>query len=231
MENKIDYSKITELTVKTQAELDEIPQNFKGRIYINCSPNDWIKIRYNYHFPIVVKGNSSVVVSVYPPVVNDFPDFPTVEAHENSSIVLNGYSSAKAFDNSSIEAYESSTVEAFDKSNVKAFDRSRVKVYEDSFAVVFDDASAKAFDKSTVRAFGNTSVRAFDSSFVEAFDFSSVGAFENSSVEAWEYAAVRAYGNSSVRAYGNAQVVDFLQGASIKVFDNARIVSCDLKIV
>jgi hypothetical protein len=227
----IDYSKLTEITVRTQAELDEIPQNFKGRIYINSNANDWIKIRHSYYYPVAVKGNSSVVVCVFPPVVNDFPDFPTVEAYGNSSIVVNGYSLVKAFENSTVEAHENSTVEAFDHSTVRAFDRSSVKTYEDSFAVLSADSSARAFDNSTVRAFGNTSVRAFDSSFVEAFDFSSVGAFENSSVEAWEYAAVRAYGNSSVRAYGNAQVVDFLQGASIKVFDNARIVSCDLKIV
>ena len=227
----IDYSKLTEITVRTQAELDTIPLNFKGRIYIDCSANDWIKIRHSYYYPVVVKGNSSVVVCVFPPVVNDFPDFPTVEAYDKSAIVLNGYSFAKAYGQSSVEAYEFSTVEAFDHSSVKAFDMSRVKTYDESSAVLSADSSARAFDNSTVRAFGNTSVRAFDSSFVEAFDFSSVGAFDKSLVEAWEFAAVRAYGNSSVRAYGNAQVVDFLQGASIKVFDNARIVSCDLKIV
>lgn len=32
--SKIDYEKLTEITVKNQKELDEIPQNFKGRIYI-----------------------------------------------------------------------------------------------------------------------------------------------------------------------------------------------------
>jgi len=227
----IDYSKLSEIIVRSQEELDAIPLNYKGRIYIDSDVNIWIKIRHSYYYPVAIKGNSSVVVCVFPPVVNDFPDFPTVEAYDKSAIVLNGYSFAKAYGQSSVEAYEFSTVEAFDHSSVKAFDMSRVKTYDESSAVLSADSSARAFDNSTVRAFGNTSVRAFDSSFVEAFDFSSVGAFENSSVEAWEYAAVRAYGNSSVRAYGNAQVVDFLQGASIKVFDNARIVSCDLKIV
>jgi len=231
MGNKIDYSKLTEITVRTQAELDEIPQNFKGRIYINCGPNDWIKIRHNYYFPIVVKGNSSVVVSVYPFVVNDFSDFPTVEAYDKSAIVLNGYSFVKAFDHSSVEAYEFSTVEAYDFSSVKAFDMSRVRVYEESSAVLFDDSSAKAFDRSKVKAFQHSSVRAFDESSVEAFAFSSVGAFDKSLVEAWEFATIRAYHDSSIKAHGNTQVVDFVQGAKIEVFENARIVSCDLKIV
>ena len=218
----IDYSKITELTVKTQAELDAIPQNFKGRIYINCSPNDWIKIRHNYYYPVVVKGNSSVVVCVYPPVVNDFLDFPTVEAYDKSAIVLNGYSFVKAYDQSTVEAYDLSAVVAFDFSSVKAFDKSRVKAYDESSAVLYDDSSAKAFDKSKVKAFQTSSVRAFDESFVEAFNFSSVGAFDKSSVEAWEFAAIRAYADSSIKAYGNSQVVDFVQRAKIEVFENAR---------
>lgn len=217
-----NYSKITELTVKTQTELDEIPQNFKGRIYIDCGPNDWIKIRHCYYHPVAVKGNSSVVVCVYPYVVNDFPDFPTVEAYDKSAIVLNGYSFVKAYEQSSVEAYEFSTVEAYDFSSVKAFDMSRVRVYDESSAVLFDESSAKAFDKSKVKAFQNSSIRAHDESFVEAFDFSSVGAFDKSSVEAWEFAAIRAYCDSSIKAYGNSQVVDFVQGAKIEVFDNAR---------
>ena len=36
MGNKIDYSKLTEITVRTQEELDLIPLDFKGRIYVEC---------------------------------------------------------------------------------------------------------------------------------------------------------------------------------------------------
>lgn len=217
-----DYSKLNEIIVHTQEELDAIPLNYKGRIYIDCGPNDWIKIRHSYYYPVVVKGNSSVVVCVYPPVVNDFPDFPTVEAYDKSAIVLNGYSFAKAYEQSSVEAYEFSIVQAFDHSRVRAFDMSRVNVFDESSAVLFDNSSAKAFDKSKVKAFQNSSIRAHDESFVEAFDFSSVGAFDKSSVEAWEFAAIRAYADSNIKAYGNSQIVDFVQGAKIEVFDNAR---------
>lgn len=217
-----DYSKLSEIIIQTQEELDDIPLNYKGRIYIDSDVNVWIKIRHCYYHPVVVKGNSSVVVCVFPPVINDFPDFPTVEAYDKSTIVLNGYSFVKAFDHSSVEAYDLSAVVAFDFSSVKAFDMSRVKTYDESSAVLYDDSSAKAFDKSKVKAFQTSSVRAFDESFVEAFDFSSVGAFDKSTVEAWEFAAIRAYFDSSIRAYGNTQVVDFVQGAKIEVFDNAR---------
>jgi hypothetical protein len=217
-----DYSRLSEITVKNQTELDEIPLNFKGRIYIDCGPNDWIKVRHSYYYPVVIKGNSSVVVCVFPPVVSVFSDFPTVEAYDKSTIVLNGYSFVKAYGQSSVEAYDLSAVVAFDFSSVKAFDMSRVKTYDESSAVLYDDSSAKAFDKSKVKAFQTSSVRAFDESSVEAFDFSSVGAFDKSSVEAWEFAAIRAYADSSIKAYGNSQVVDFVQGAKIEVFDNAR---------
>lgn len=217
-----DYSKLSEIIVHTQEELDDIPLNYKGRIYIDSDVNICIKIRHSYYYPVAVKGNSSVVVCVFPPVISDFPDFPTVEAYDKSAIVLNGYSFVKAFDHSSVEAYEFSAVEAFDFSSVKAFDMSRVKTYDESSAVLFDDSSAKAFDMSKVKAFQHSSVRAFDMSSIEAFDFSSVGAFDKSSVEAWEFAAIRAYHDSSIKANGNTQVVDFVQGAKIEIFENAR---------
>lgn len=60
MENKIDYSKLSEITVRTQAELDAIPLDFKGRIYVECGSKDWLHIRHNYYFSVVAKGNSSV---------------------------------------------------------------------------------------------------------------------------------------------------------------------------
>ena len=46
----------------------------------------------------------------------------------------------------------------------------------------------------------------------------------NSSVVAWENSSVEARGNSSVVAWGNVQVVDFLQGATIQLSENARTV-------
>ncbi len=207
-----------EIIVKTQQELDSIPLDFKGRIIIDCGANDWLQIRHNYHLPIIVKGNSSVVVCAFPG-----DDFWIVEAYGTSSIKVNGYSLVKTFEKSTIEAYKNSSVEAYDYSTVWAFDKSSIKLYENSGAGVYDYSFVEAFDNSNIRAFGNSSVRAFDYSTVKAFDYSTVEAYENSSVEADEYSIVRAYGNSSIRAYGNVQVVKF--EGEIKIFDNARIVS------
>lgn len=138
----MDYTKLSEVIVHTQKELDAIPLNYKGRIYIDSDVNICIKIRHNYYYPVVVKGNSSVVVCVFPHVVNDFPDFPTIEAYGNSSIKVNGYSLVKAFENSTVEAFGYSIVMAYDNSTVEAFGYSSVRAYKNS----------------TVRASGNVQV-------------------------------------------------------------------------
>ena len=122
-----DYSKLDEIIVKSQAELDEIPTDFQGRIYIEFGT--WY--------------NQAIVSKRYPRYV---------EARGNSNVV--------ARENSNVEARENSNVEAWENSNVVAWG--------------------------------------------------------NSNVEAW--------GNSNVVANANVQVVDYLQGAKIKISGNARIV-------
>ena len=97
MEN-IDYSKLEDITVKNQSELDAIPDNFAGRIYIDFG-TVWNKavVRKNYCKRVVARGNSSV------------------EAWENSSV--------EARENSSVEAWENSSVEA--NGNVQVVDLMR----------------------------------------------------------------------------------------------------------
>ena len=81
----IDYSKLTEITVKTQKELDMIPDDFAGRIYIEFgTPWDRAVLRKRYRRSVVARGNSSV------------------EARGNSSVV--------AWENSSVEAWGNSSV-------------------------------------------------------------------------------------------------------------------------
>ena len=57
-----DYSKLTEITVKTQEELDRIPKDFTGTVYIEfgttVSP---AIVRDKFGFHVVARGNSSVV--------------------------------------------------------------------------------------------------------------------------------------------------------------------------
>ena len=71
----IDYSKLTEITVNSQEELDLIPDDFAGRIYIEFGTY-WDKaiVRKRYKKSVVARGNSSV------------------EARGNSSVVADGNS-------------------------------------------------------------------------------------------------------------------------------------------
>ncbi len=82
-----DYSKLEEIVVKNQKELDEIPSDFKGQIYIEFGI--WCKkaiVSKKYSRSVVARGNSSV------------------EAWENSSVVAWGNSSVEAWENSSVVA-------------------------------------------------------------------------------------------------------------------------------
>ena len=90
--------------------------------------------------------------------------------------------------------------------------------------VAMENSSVVAMGNSSVEAWGNSSVVARGNSSVVARGNSSVVAWENSSVEAKENSSVVARGNSSVEAWGNVQVVDYLQGATIQLFGNARTV-------
>ena len=89
----IDYSKLTEITVKSQEELDMIPDYFSGIIYIEFGTY-WDKaiVRKRYK--------------------------KSVEAWENSSVVAWGNSSVVARGNSSVEARENSSVVADGNSQI-----------------------------------------------------------------------------------------------------------------
>ena len=58
---KINYDALTEITVKSQEELDMIPLDFKGRIYIEFG-TVWNRaiVRNKYHRSVEAWGNSSV---------------------------------------------------------------------------------------------------------------------------------------------------------------------------
>lgn len=80
-----DYSTLEEITVKSQDELDDIPEDFKGRIYIEFG-TFWNRavVSKRYKRPVVARGNSSV------------------EAWGNSSVVALGNSSVVATNNAQI---------------------------------------------------------------------------------------------------------------------------------
>ena len=99
-----------------------------------------------------------------------------------------------------------------------------VEAWGNSSVVARGNSSVEAWGNSSVEAWGNSSVVARGNSSVVARGNSSVVAWENSSVVAWENSSVVAWENSSVEAWGNVQVVDYLQGATIQLFGNARTV-------
>ena len=59
---KINYSKTDKITVKNQKELDSIPDDFRGRIYIAFGTLfNRAVVRKRYLLSVVAWGNSSVV--------------------------------------------------------------------------------------------------------------------------------------------------------------------------
>ena len=196
---KIDYSRAHEITVRSQEELDDIPVDFKGRIYIEFGTWDnRAFVRKKYLSSVVARGNSSV------------------EARENSSVEARENSSVVAWENSSVVAWENSSVEAWENSSVEAWGNSSVVARENSSVVARENSSVVAWGNSSVVAWGNSSVVARENSSVVAWGNSSVEARENSSVEAWE--------NSSVEAWGNVQIVKRSSFTKLKISGNSRIV-------
>ena len=113
----IDYDKLAEITVKSQEELDLIPMDFAGRIYIEFgtySTPAVVKKRYKYR--VVARENSSV----------EAWENSSVVARENSSVVARGNSFVVARENSSVEAWENSSVEAWENSSVVAAGNTQV---------------------------------------------------------------------------------------------------------
>ena len=114
---EINYEALSEITVKTQEELDMIPHDFKGRIYIEFGTyfNPAI-VTCAYYRRVVAWENSSVVAWGNSSVV----------AWGNSSVVARGNSSVVAWGNSSVVAWGNSSVEAWGNSSVEAWENSSV---------------------------------------------------------------------------------------------------------
>ena len=147
-----------EIIVTSQQQLDSLPHDYHGRIYIKFgTPYDMAVVRRKYDFAsVVVCGNSSVVVC------------------GNSSVVACGNSSVEVRDNSSVEAWENSSVVARGSSVVVARWNSSVVARENSSVEAWENSSVVAMENSSVMALENSSVVAFGNSFVEAFGNSQI---------------------------------------------------------
>ena len=129
----VDYKNLDEIIVKSQKELDDIPEDFEGIIYIEFGTY-WNRAIVNkkYIGSVVARGHSSVVARGHSSVVArenssvEARENSSVEARENSSVVARGYSSVEARENSSVVAWENSSVEAWGYSSVVAGGNSQV---------------------------------------------------------------------------------------------------------
>lgn len=120
--NKINYA---EIAVKSQEELDMIPDDYAGIIFIwfgdLLSP---AIVEKSYKGPVAARG------------------FSHVRARGNSSV--------RAYDHSSVEAYDHSSVEACDYSHVTAWDNSTVVALGFSSVEVWDNSSVNTRSKNCV---------------------------------------------------------------------------------
>ena len=140
--NKINYAELSEITVKSQEELEMIPDDFAGRIFIKFgTPWPPAIVKKLYEGSVVAWDNSSVVAW----------DNSSVEAWGNSHVVARGNSSVEAWDNSSVEAWGNSHVVALGNSHVVAWDNSSV--------VAWDNSSVEASGNSQITNFQPTEAR------------------------------------------------------------------------
>ena len=166
---KIDYENLTEITVKNQKELDEIPLDFKGRIYIEFGkPWDRAIVKNKYYRSVVARENSSV------------------EARENSSVVACGNSSVVARENSSVEARENSSVVACGNSSVVARDNSSVEAWGN--VQIVDRQDKEKYSTGKIKILGNARIVYMPRNIEEFMNFYGI---EHTKTKAIFYKAVR----------------------------------------
>ena len=201
-ENKINYEALKEIIVTSQSELDMIPDDFKGRIYIES------RVRLTRVFPrrVVARGNAYV----------EALENACVEARENSSVV--------ALENAYVVALENAYAEAWGNAYVIARGNVRVVARENAYVEARENVYVVALENASVIARGNVRVVARENSSVVALENAYVEAWGNAYVEALENACVEARENSYVDARGNVRVVNGSSIARIQISGNARIV-------
>ena len=144
---------MNEITVTSQQQLDNLPHDFHGRIYIKFgTPHDKAIVSRKYDFAsVVARGNSSVVARGNSSV--EARGNSSVVALENSSVVARGNSSVVARGNSSVEARENSQInQKSDASKINASSNARVvhdphtiDEYVDFYGIENSNGKAKLF--------------------------------------------------------------------------------------
>ena len=212
---KIDYSKLDEITVKTQKELDCIPNDFKGYVYVDSNRYTEILISRNYLGKVYVINDTCVKV------VSDAHVYAhhntRVTAYDSAYVVANDVAKVIAYDNTVISANDRSCIIAFGTTKVSAKDNSKIYAYENSI----------------IYAHGNSHVEAADDSTVEATGLSRIDACNRSCVIATNWSIVIAKDLSKVEAKGSAQIIKLSDNTKLKIskFSNARIIQTPKSII
>ena len=180
---------MSEIVVTSQQQLDSLPHDYHGRIYIKFgTPYDRAVVRRKYDFASVeARGNSSIVALGNSSV--EALGNSSVVARENSSIVARGNSSVAAWENSSVEAWENSSVVALGHSSIVAWENSSVVARENSSVAARGNSQIN--QKSTaskIKASGNAHIVRDSCSIDEYVDFYGI---ENSNGKAKLFKAVR----------------------------------------
>jgi hypothetical protein len=174
---KIKNRRVGRIIVRTQEELDALPDKFRRETYIEirANPSDTIKIQKSIKRGQIVMCESSRAV-----IYNDI----NVQARDQSHVTVRNRACVDAYDYSCILAYESSRVYANHASRVYARDASRVFAGGSSYVVARDSSRVKAEKNSRVRSLDMSRVVARDQSIIEARGHSHVVARDSSSVVA-----------------------------------------------
>ena len=178
---KINYSKLEEITVKNQEELNDIPLDFKGRIYIKFGTySNPAIVRNSYYYSVRACDNS------------------TVEAYDNSTVEACDNSTVEAYDNSTVRACGNSTVRAYNNSTVRACDNSTVRAYNNSTVEACGNVQVlnRQFD-GKINVKGNARIVHDPENINEFIDFHGI---EHTKTTATFYKAVRKDSNGIYRA-------------------------------
>ena len=142
----MNYEELDEIIVKSQDELDAIPLDFKGRIYIEFGTfRNKAIVKNRYYSSVVARENSSV----------EAWGNSSVEAWGNSFVVARENSSVVARENSSVEAWGNSFVVARENSSVVARENSSVEDRQLSGKILLSGNARKVYMPKTINEFMN----------------------------------------------------------------------------
>jgi hypothetical protein len=174
------------ITVKTQEEFDELPNNFEEytTIYIDSTASIWITVNRRWENAHVVSRENAHVVAL-----------------ENAHVVARGNAHVVAWGNAHVVAWGSAHVVSRENAHVVALENAHVVALENVHVEAWGSAHVEAWENAHVVARENAHVVAWGNAHVVAWGSAHVEAWENAHVVAWENAHVVARMTSSIKVH------------------------------